>query len=142
MAPLRALDLGERRIGVAISDPTGTLARPLTTIVRSTVCADFEAVARLVKEFGAVRIVVGMPLSLNGTEGPQARKTRRYTQRLAQAVTTPIEFWDERYSSARATEILSAKGKRGRRVRADIDATAAAVILQAYLDAKGPGPIG
>ena len=138
MGPLLALDLGDRRIGVAISDPTGTLARPLTTIIRSTVRADFEAVARLLKEHAAVRIVVGLPLSLNGTEGPQARKTRRYAQRLAQAIAVPIEFWDERHSSTRASEILRAKGTHRRPARGEIDAIAAAVILQAYLDAKRP----
>ena len=115
VARLLALDLGERRIGVAASDPTGTLTRPLTTIIRSSVRADSEAVARLVREYAAVRIVVGMPLSLNGTEGPQARKARRYAERLAETITVPIQFWDERYSSATATEILKDRGKRRRR---------------------------
>jgi putative Holliday junction resolvase len=143
MARLLALDVGERRIGVAVSDPSGTVARPLTTIVRASRQADHEAMARLVDEYEVDRVIVGLPLSLDGTEGPQARQTRRYAERLAQALTVPIELWDERYSSVTAAEILRRKGSRSRRggrkqrrqARADLDATAAAVFLQSYLDA-------
>jgi putative Holliday junction resolvase len=138
MSRVLALDLGERRIGVAVSDPTGTVARPLTAIARASRQDDFEAIARLVEEYEAERVVVGLPLSLDGSEGPQARQTRRYAERLGQALDAPIEFWDERYSSVRAVEILrEKKGKRRRRqTRGDVDATAAAVFLQSYLDAQ------
>ncbi len=136
MSRLLALDLGERRIGVAISDPTGTLARPLTTIVRSSRREDFEAIADLVSANEAKRVIVGLPLSLDGTEGPQARRIRRYADRLAQAVDVPLEFWDERYSSREAAEILGRTKRRRRDMRERIDATAAAVILQSYLDAQ------
>jgi putative Holliday junction resolvase len=137
MGRLLALDVGERRIGVAVSDPTGTLARPLTIITRASRQADFQAIAQLVEDTAAERIIVGLPLSLDGTEGPQARTVRRYAERLAQTVSVEIEFWDESYSSALASEILRDKGKRRRRrpVREAIDAAAAAVILQSYLDA-------
>jgi len=137
MGRLLALDVGERRIGVAVSDPSGTLARPLTTIVRASRQADFQAIAQVVDDCAATRIIVGLPLSLDGTEGPQAQQVRRYAQRLAQAVSVPIEFWDERYSSMVASEILRVKGKRRsrRQGRGAIDAAAAAVILQSYLDA-------
>ncbi len=139
MTRVLALDLGERRIGVAVGDPTGTVARPVTTIVRASRQDDFEAIARLVDEYEVERVVVGLPLSLDGTEGPQARQTRRYAERLAQALSVPIEFWDERYSSVRAKEILKRKGrgrKKRQRARGDVDATAAAVFLQSYLDAR------
>jgi len=144
MARFLALDVGERRIGVAISDPTGTVARPLTTITRSSRQADFQAIAQLVGEYAVARVIVGLPLSLDGSEGPQARQTRRYAERLAAALTVPIQLWDERYSSAEAEEILVAGGKRSQnmsrkqrqRARAEIDATAAAVFLQSYLDAR------
>jgi putative Holliday junction resolvase len=144
MARVLALDLGERRIGVAVGDPTGTVARPVTAIVRASRQDDFEAIARLVDEHEVGCVVVGLPLSLDGTEGPQARQTRRYAERLAQALNVPIEFWDERYSSVRAEEILRGKKKgRGRkkrrRARGDVDATAAAVFLQSYLDAQDKG---
>jgi len=135
------LDLGERRIGVAVGDPTGTVARPVTTIVHTSRQDDFEAIARLVDEYEVECVVVGLPLSLDGTEGPQARRTRRYAERLAQALNVPIEFWDERYSSVRAEEILRGKKKKKgrknrRRARGDVDATAAAVFLQSFLDAR------
>jgi putative Holliday junction resolvase len=137
MGRLLALDVGERRIGVAVSDPTGTLARPLTIITRASRQADFQAIAQLVDETAAERIIVGLPLSLDGTEGPQARTVRRYAERLAQAISVGVEFWDERYSSATAAEILRDKRKRRRRrpAREAIDAAAAAVILQSFLDA-------
>jgi putative Holliday junction resolvase len=136
MARLLGLDVGERRVGVAISDPTGTVARPLTTIVRSSRQADFETVSQLVAEHEVEVVIVGLPLSLDGTEGPQARQTRRYAERMAERLAVPVAFWDERYSSALAAEIQSGKRRRGRRTRPGIDATAAAVILQSYLDAK------
>ena len=146
MARLLALDVGERRIGVAISDPTGTVARPLTAIARASRHADFEAVAQLVNDYQVARVIVGLPLSLNGSEGPQARQTRRYAERLAQTLAVPIELWDERYSTVTATEVLKGKSKRSRRagrrqgqtVRGMVAATAAAVFLQTYLDAGAP----
>jgi putative Holliday junction resolvase len=140
MARLLALDLGERRIGVAVSDPTRTLARPLTVIVRASRQTDFDAIAQLVNDYQVERVIVGLPLSLDGSEGPQARQVRRYAERLAQALTVPIELWDERYSTVTAAEVLRAKGKRRRRrgnrqqERGKLDATAAAVFLQTYLD--------
>ena len=135
MARLLALDVGERRIGVAVSDPTGTLARPLTTITRASRQADFETIAQLAAEYEVERLIVGLPLSLDGTEGPQAQQTRRYAERLALALAAPIELWDERYSSVTAIQILRGKSKRRRRARGEIDAVAAAVFLQSYLDA-------
>jgi putative Holliday junction resolvase len=138
MARVLALDVGERRIGVAVSDPTGILARPLTTIVRASRQADFEAIAALLERYAIERVVVGLPLSLDGTEGPQAVKIRRYGERLVAALEVPIEFWDERYSSAVAIEILQEKGQSRRHMRDELDATAAAVILQSYLDAQKP----
>jgi putative Holliday junction resolvase len=137
VARLLALDVGERRIGVAVSDPTGTVARPLTAIARASRQTDFEAIAQLVGAYEVERVVVGLPLSLNGTEGPQARQTRRYAERLAGVLPVSVELWDERYSTVTAAEIL--RGRRRRRhTRGDVDATAAAVFLQSYLDAQAP----
>ncbi len=133
-----SLDVGERRIGVAVSDPSGIVARPLTTIQRSSRAADFQEILQIVEEHEVERVIVGLPLSLDGNEGPQARRTRRYSQALAETLSVPIEYWDERFSSARAAEILSEKGLRHRRARKAIDATAAAVILQSFLDSKTP----
>jgi putative Holliday junction resolvase len=129
-----ALDVGERRIGVAISDPTGALATPHSVIQRRSKAEDFAAVARLVDELEAERVVVGLPLSLNGGMGPQARRVSRYTRALAQALSVPVELYDERYSTVTAEELLAGSGRR--RGRVSIDAAAAAVILQDYLESK------
>jgi putative Holliday junction resolvase len=129
-----ALDVGERRIGVAISDPTGALATPHSVIRRRSKAEDFAAVARLVDELEAERVVVGLPLSLNGGMGPQARRVSRYTRALAQALRVPVELYDERYSTVTAEELLAGSGRR--RGRVSIDAAAAAVILQDYLESK------
>ncbi len=126
-----ALDVGERRIGVAVSDPTGTLATPYNVIHRRSKAQDFAAVARLVTELQAERVVVGLPLSLSGDVGPQARRVMRYAQALAQALPVPVEVYDERYSTVTADELLSEGGRKRRRT--PIDAAAAAVILQEYL---------
>lgn len=127
-----ALDVGERRIGVAVSDPTGTLATPHTVIRRHSKAEDFAAVARLVAKLEIKRVVVGLPLSLNGEVGPQARRVARYAQALAQTLDIPVELYDERYSTAIADALLT---ESGRKRPVPIDAAAAAVILQDYLEA-------
>ncbi|MCS7260163.1 MAG: Holliday junction resolvase RuvX [Anaerolineae bacterium] len=126
-----ALDVGERRIGVAVSDPSGTLATPHGIIERRSRSQDFATIAELVRRLGAQRVIVGLPISLDGTIGPQARRVMRYAQALARALSVPIEMVDERYSTALAQALLS---EAGRRTRAQLDAAAAAVILQEYLD--------
>jgi putative Holliday junction resolvase len=137
-----ALDVGERRIGVAVSDPGGSLARPLRTLKRGSRQEDFAAIAELVTEQGAGLIVVGRPLSLDGTEGPQARRVARYAEALGAHLPVRVALWDERYTTMEAQEILRArsKGRRRRtRVAGEVDAIAAAVILQAYLDSNVRG---
>jgi putative Holliday junction resolvase len=124
-----ALDVGERRIGVAVSE--GLLATPHGVIHRRSKAQDFAAVARLVAELGAEKVVVGLPLSLNGDVGPQARRVMRYAQALARALPVPVELYDERYSTVTADELLAEGGRKRRRT--PIDAAAAAVILQEYL---------
>jgi putative Holliday junction resolvase len=131
-----ALDVGERRIGVAISDPSGTLATPHTVIQRSSKAKDFAAVARLVAELDVAHVIVGLPLSLDGEMGPQARRVSRYAQALAQAISVPLGFHDERYSTITADALLI---ESGRKRRVPIDAAAAAVILQDFLDSRQAG---
>ena len=132
------LDPGEKRIGIAISDPTGTLARPLQALERASRAEDFAAIAALVAEHDVALVVVGQPLSLDGTEGPQARQVARYADALAAHLPVPVVSWDERYTTAVANELLiqSRRKKARHRARASgqIDAIAAAVILQSYLD--------
>ena len=133
-----ALDMGERRVGVAVSDPTGTVARPLQTLVRGSRQEDFAAIASLVAEYDVGLVVVGRPLSLDGTEGPQARRVIRYVEALAARLPIRVVLWDERFTTAAAQEILrQSRGKKRRRQArsaGEVDAIAAAVILQSYLD--------
>ncbi|MFN3762380.1 MAG: Holliday junction resolvase RuvX [Anaerolineae bacterium] len=132
-----ALDLGERRIGVAVSDPTGTVARPVGVVERKSRAEDFAAIARLVAEYGAERVVVGRPLTLRGEAGPQARRVEAYARALAETLPVPVELWDERYTTVVAQEILETTRRPGkRRRRGEVDAVAAAVLLQGFLETR------
>lgn len=135
-----ALDVGERRIGVAISDETQTLARSLTVHHRRSKAQDFEALGRLVREQAVTAIVVGLPLSPESTEGQQARRIRRYAAALSEALAAdnldpPLIFYDESLSTITADKLMIASGRKRRDRRRRIDAVAAAVILQDYLNA-------
>ena len=110
MKVVLALDVGDRRIGVAACDPTGTLASPVTTIERSDEASDIEAVLALASERGAAEIVVGMPLSMSGARGPQARKVEAFTRALASVASFPVNVIDERLSSAQAERLMRRPG--------------------------------
>jgi putative Holliday junction resolvase len=134
------LDVGERRVGIAISDPTGTIVRPLETLIRGSRDQDLAALAALVAQHDVELVVVGQPLSLNGSEGPQARRVARYADLLAERLSVPVVSWDERFTTVEAEEILlqSRGRKKRRRARGNgsLDGIAAAVILQSYLDSR------
>lgn len=133
---LLALDVGERRIGVAVGDAPGWLVRPLMVIERTSRAQDFARIGQVVAEQGAVGIVVGYPLNDDGSAGPQAQHTVRYARRLAQAVPVPVMLWDERLSTFEADDLRhDARRVAKNRHPAAQDAVAAAVILQGYLDA-------
>ncbi len=134
MGRVLALDVGEKRIGVALCDETQTLARPLLTLNRASKQEDFARLAALCHEHSIEKVIVGLPKTLRGEDGPQAQRVRRYTTELQAALTIPIEFWDERYSSVDAQERLAASSRKAR-AKGDIDSAAAAIILQEYLDA-------
>jgi len=126
------LDIGERRIGVAVSDEMGTIASPVGMIRRDgDVVRELKA---LVERYGAVRLVAGLPVGLSGREGPQAAVVREFAEALAGEVDVPLEYWDERLSTAVAERTLIAGGTRRNKRKEKIDAVAAAVILQGYLD--------
>ncbi|HNT75967.1 MAG TPA: Holliday junction resolvase RuvX [Anaerolineae bacterium] len=129
-----ALDLGRRRVGVAISDALGMLARPLEVFKRSSRVADFAHVAELVKAQGAETLVIGLPLQMDGSEGENIAWVREYSAAMEAAVGTPVEFWDERLTTVEAEDIMREQGKVPDKNW--IDAVAAAVILQGYLDAR------
>jgi len=131
-----ALDVGDKRIGVAISDPSQLLARSLKVIQRGSRQEDFAAVARLVEEYEVERVVVGYPRSLDGTVGEQADKVERYAAGLAKAMDVPLVLWDERFSTVSAERLMREAGSRGKKRREWVDAVAAAVILQDYLDSR------
>ena len=133
-----AVDLGERRIGLALSDPSGTLASPLRTIeVTGDPERDRLAVVAAARAAEAQVIVVGLPRSLSGREGPAARRARAEASALAEvAGEIRVELHDERFTTRDAHRALAAAGTRRRERRARVDAAAAAIILQSYLDAK------
>ena len=133
------LDPGERRVGVALSDELGLLATPLCILERRSWATDIAALAQLVRTHDVAEIVVGYPKTLRGEIGPQARRAERFASELGRVVDVPVRLWDERYSTAEATELLSHARKRpaGRgRAPVRVDSVAAAVILQGFLDAR------
>jgi putative Holliday junction resolvase len=133
------LDLGTRRIGVALCDSAGTVATPYEVVQRSGDRArDHREIRRLVDEAGAEALVVGLPLSLDGTVGPAARAILEEVDELRAAVPVPVLTWDERLSTAEATQRLRAAGVRSRKGRRVVDQVAATVILQSWLDAGEP----
>lgn len=133
---LMGLDIGERRIGIAISE-SGILATPHGVLQRKTKKEDFARLGRLVTELKIEGVVVGLPYSLNGLEllGPQARRVKRFAEALAKTLSVPVDYFDESYSTVEAQAFLVAGGQK----KTPIDAAAAAVILQNYLDALNRG---
>lgn len=128
-----ALDIGQRRIGIATSD-SGIFAKPHSVLRRKSKKEDFARLRRLVAELEIERVIVGLPYSLSGDEpvGPQARRVQRYAEALAGELAVPVEYFDESYSTVEAEHFLASAGQKN----TPIDAAAAAVILQNYLDAK------
>ena len=137
MARVLGVDLGARRIGLACSDATATLASPLKVLARTgDRTLDHEAILDVAHEEGAEQIVVGLPISLNGSEGPAARATRDEVDALQIAAgrDLPVVVHDERLTTVTADRELAEAGVRGRARREVIDAAAAAVMLQSWLD--------
>jgi putative Holliday junction resolvase len=132
------LDVGTKTIGVAVSDGLGLTAQALTTIRRTNLKADLAALGELAREHEASRMVVGLPLNMDGTEGPRAEASRKFADAASQALGLPVEFWDERLSTVAAERtLLEADLTRARR-RQVIDQVAAQFILQGWLDARRP----
>ena len=134
-----ALDVGDRRIGVAISDATGLVATPLTVIRRSSKAEDFRRIAAVILGHGARTLVVGIPLDADDGKGPQALRVERYAAALedalrGQGLDVPLVLWDEHGSTLGAQEAMIAAGRTARHRRAHADSAAAAAILQDYLD--------
>ena len=121
-----AVDYGSARTGVAVSDPTGTIARPLGVVERAASEPGLERLAALVREHDAERVVVGLPLTLRGEHGAQARETEAFVEALRTAVDVPVESFDERFTTGLAARVGSDE--------AEEDARAAAHLLSSYLE--------
>ena len=139
MARAVGLDLGSRRIGVALCDSAGTLATPYEVVQRSgDRQRDHRRIAELVAEAEAEVVVVGLPLSLDGSVGPAAAGVQAEVAELREHLGVPVEVWDERLSTVEAGRRLQSAGVPGRKRRHVIDQVAATVILQSWLDATRP----
>ncbi len=128
-----ALDIGEKRIGLAVGNDAARLARPLRVLTRRSKNEDFEAIARAMQEVGADELLAGLPLNMDGSEGPQAKSVRKYAERLRRRLQVPLRFHDERLTSFIADQILAGRSTQKAR-RQPNDAIAAAAILQSFLD--------
>ena len=159
------LDVGDRRIGVAAADSQMRVALPVGVLERTEPAADVSAIARLMEEQKAEALVLGLPISLNGSLGPQAHAVRSFGDQLAAHLGLPVDYWDERLSTVEAQRRLAPPAGRGRQnkggrstkgrpdadarsgrpsgrrtPRGRLDAVAAAIILQSYLDRRAGGP--
>ena len=130
-----ALDPGTRRIGLAVSDELGALARPVAVIERSSRAHDLEVLGRFIEELEPRELVVGLPLLPSGDAGLQARYSRRFAELLCEHFGLPVRLWNESYSTVEARRRRSSRPRRRIRDRW-VDAEAAAVFLQEYLDAQ------
>lgn len=139
MGRVLGVDFGERRIGLAVSDPTATIAQPLPTLRRRPgKRPPVAAIARLAEELGAREIVVGLPLTPEGEESEWTRAVRRFAEALAERTGLPVHLLDERMTSAHAERAVRALGlpRRERERKERVDAAAAVLILQAFLDRR------
>jgi putative Holliday junction resolvase len=135
------LDVGDVRIGVALSDETATLASGLPTLTRVGPRKDVRAIARIVREQEVAEVVVGMPWRLDGTAGSQAEKVMAFAEALRRGMKVPVSLWDERLTSVAADALLAEAGVRRKDRKEKIDRAAAVLILQGYLDARVPAPV-
>ena len=134
MSIILSLDIGDARTGVAISDELGIAAHPLCTIQRKSRKAVLAELQELVTAHKVERIVVGLPLQLDGETGAQARKVKRFAEKLEQQVNLPIVFWDESFTTIEAAQILRGTKRRRKKRKQIIDQVAAVLILEGYLE--------
>lgn len=131
------LDVGSKRIGVAVSDELGLTAQPVLTLVRRrSAREDLRSLARLARRFSVVAIVVGNPLHLSGEPSPQAEKTKAFAAELGELTRLPIQLWDERLTTREAHQILYEAGHPRQDHRRVVDQVAATLILQSFLDSR------
>jgi putative pre-16S rRNA nuclease len=130
------LDVGSKRIGIAVSDPLGITAQGLETLQRQNKRLDFEKLQRLVHDYAISEIVVGFPLRMSGAEGIQAEKMQRFAEELRERVQLPVHLWDERLSSAEANRLLRETEMSIQRRSQVVDQMAAVLILQSWMESR------
>ncbi len=129
-----SLDVGEKRVGMALSDALGIIAQQLDTLVRRNEESDFKRIREIIEERGVTEIVVGLPLNMDGTAGPKAEEINRFVEKLKAECDVPVKIWDERLTTRQANRLLiEADISRKKRKKLD-DKLAAQLILQSYLD--------
>jgi putative Holliday junction resolvase len=133
-----ALDLGKRRIGLALSDELGITAQGLPTLERTRIRDDLAQLGRLASERNVSLILIGNPLHMNGTEGRQAEHAREFGARLGSVTGIPIEFWDERLTTVEAQRVLRQSGISIEKRAQAVDRLAAVILLESYLDSRRP----
>ncbi|MCL5291350.1 MAG: Holliday junction resolvase RuvX [Actinobacteria bacterium] len=131
------LDIGSSRIGVAISDPFGRMAHPIDVIERDSRASEIEKIKGFVLEYEVKEIVVGLPITMGGETGRQAKMVTAYVATLEREVGIPVKLWDERLSTVLVERAMVSSGVKRRKRKKTVDKLAAAVILQGYLDARG-----
>ena len=137
MGAALGLDFGERRIGVAVSDSLGMIASPVTAIPVGK--GSIVELQRLIEQYDVVLLVAGLPRGLSGREGPQAVRVREQAEAMAQQADLPLEYWDERLTTTMANRSLKESGFTEKESRQRVDAVAASLMLQSYLDAAAIG---
>ena len=134
MGRIMALDIGAARIGVALSDLTKQMAQPFEVVQKNPNKNSIDRIKNIIEANEVELLIVGLPLNEDGSEGDQSKFTRNYCKKILREVEIPLEFHDERYSTQIAEDILIERGVRRDKIKLEIDKTAAAVILQDYLD--------
>lgn len=134
------MDVGDRRIGVAVSDALGLTAQPVTSLTRKSLAEDLDAIGRLVASCEAGEVVVGLPRDLRGTLGPQARKALAFAEALKIRLAVPVVTWDERFTTQEAERVLLEADLSRAKRRKVVDRVAAGLILQGYLASRARAP--
>jgi putative holliday junction resolvase len=130
------LDVGDKRIGIAMSDPGEILASPLCTLIRNNDEQAIEQIAKIVKENDIKKIIIGMPYSLRGHLNEQTSKVVSFTEKLSKQIDVQVEYQDERFSTVTADQMMIQAGKKSDKRKQKLDSAAAALILQNYLDCR------
>jgi putative holliday junction resolvase len=129
-----ALDLGKKRIGLAISDPLGITAQGLPNLVRTRKRADLEGIEDLAKQYGVGLVLLGNPMNMSGTEGRQSEWVHEFGEALAKRTGLPVKYWDERLTTVEASRVLRSSGIGLEKRNAAVDRLSAVILLQSYLD--------